>query len=242
MPGDAPVVVDSAGCGAAMKDYGRLLGTPAAQAFAARVRDFSEWVADRPRARRCATLDETLVVQDPCHLRHVQHAAGRGTARARARPTASRETADDGLCCGAGGAYSVREPELAGQIRDRKVAALRAAAGDARAPLVVVSANPGCAMHLGAAGLDVRHPAELLARALALDPVDTRSLPMRDAEHLVERLQSIEADLRDLAYDRLRAAAEDGDADALADEKKVLQARRAIERAIVALGGTAEYD
>ena len=63
---------------------------------------------------------------------------------------------------------------------------------------------------------------------------------MRDAEHLVERLQSIEDDLRDLAYDRLRAAAEDGDADALADEKKVLQARRAIERAIVALGGTPE--
>jgi C4-dicarboxylate-specific signal transduction histidine kinase len=65
---------------------------------------------------------------------------------------------------------------------------------------------------------------------------------MRDAEHLVERLQSIEADLRDLAYDRLRAAAEDGDADALDDEKKVLQARRAVERAIVALGGTPEHD
>jgi len=65
---------------------------------------------------------------------------------------------------------------------------------------------------------------------------------MRDAEHLVERLQSIEADLRDLAYDRLRAAAEDGDAEALDDEKKVLQARRAIERAIVALGGAPEYD
>jgi C4-dicarboxylate-specific signal transduction histidine kinase len=65
---------------------------------------------------------------------------------------------------------------------------------------------------------------------------------MRDAEHLVERLQSIEADLRDLAYDRLRAAAEDGDADALTDEKKVLQARRAVERAIVALGGTPEHD
>ena len=65
---------------------------------------------------------------------------------------------------------------------------------------------------------------------------------MRDAEPIVERLQSIEADLRDLAYERLRAAAEDGDADALAEEKKVLQARRAIEKAIVALGGTAEYD
>ena len=65
---------------------------------------------------------------------------------------------------------------------------------------------------------------------------------MHDAEAIVERLRSIEADLRDLAYERLRAAAEDGDADALAEEKKVLQARRAIERAIVALGGSAEYD
>jgi len=65
---------------------------------------------------------------------------------------------------------------------------------------------------------------------------------MRDAEPIVERLRSVEADLRDLAYDRLRAAAEDGDTDALAEEKKVLQARRAIERAIVALGGSPDYD
>jgi hypothetical protein len=65
---------------------------------------------------------------------------------------------------------------------------------------------------------------------------------MRDAESIVERLRSVEADLRDLAYERLRAAAEDGDTDALAEEKKVLQARRAIEKAIVALGGSTEYD
>jgi hypothetical protein len=65
---------------------------------------------------------------------------------------------------------------------------------------------------------------------------------MRDAEPIVERLRSIEADLRDLAYERLRAAAEDRDTDALAEEKKLLQARRAIEKAIVALGGAPEYD
>jgi hypothetical protein len=65
---------------------------------------------------------------------------------------------------------------------------------------------------------------------------------MRDAEPIVDRLRSIEADLRDLAYERLRAAAEDGDADALAEEKKLLQARRALEKAIVALGGVPEYD
>jgi C4-dicarboxylate-specific signal transduction histidine kinase len=65
---------------------------------------------------------------------------------------------------------------------------------------------------------------------------------MRDAEHLVERLQAIEEELRDLAYERLRSATEDGDADALAQEKKVLQARRAIERAIVALSDGAPLD
>jgi hypothetical protein len=65
---------------------------------------------------------------------------------------------------------------------------------------------------------------------------------MHDAEHLVERLQAIEEELRDLAYDKLRSATEDGDADALDDEKKVLQARRAIERAIVALGGQQALD
>ena len=157
------MVVDSAGCGTAMKDYGRLLGTPEAYRFAARVRDFSEWVAagPAPALRPSARL---VVVQDPCHLRHVQraHAAVR-TVLAPAYQL--RETADDGLCCGAGGAYSLLEPVLAGQIRDRKVAALRDAAGG-EASFTVVSANPGCAMHLSAAGLDVCHPAELLADAL----------------------------------------------------------------------------
>jgi glycolate oxidase iron-sulfur subunit len=163
MPGDAPVVVDSAGCGAAMKDYGRLLGTGAAEAFAARVRDFSEWLAEQPSLRLRPT-GRRVVVQDPCHLRHVQRAAASvRTVLAPAYELA--DTDDDGLCCGAGGAYNVLQPELAGEIRDRKVAAIRRAAGGASDP-VVASANPGCAMHLGAAGLDARHPAELLAEAL----------------------------------------------------------------------------
>jgi glycolate oxidase iron-sulfur subunit len=162
MPGKAPVVVDSAGCGAAMKDYGRLLGTDDAVAFAARVRDFSEWLAEQNglpvRSTGCV-----VVVQDPCHLRHVQHAAGAvRTVLAQAYSTV--DTDDDGLCCGAGGAYNALQPELASEIRERKVAAIQRAAGDGE-PLVA-SANPGCAMHLAAAGLDVRHPADLLAEAL----------------------------------------------------------------------------
>jgi glycolate oxidase iron-sulfur subunit len=162
MPGEAPVVVDSAGCGAAMKDYGRLLRIEDAASFAARVRDFSEWLVGKAPLPVRST-GRAVVVQDPCHLRHVQHAAG--AVRTMLDPAyATVDTDDDGLCCGAGGAYNALQPELATEIRDRKVAAIKRAAGEAE-PLVV-SANPGCAMHLAAAGLDVRHPADLLAEAL----------------------------------------------------------------------------
>jgi glycolate oxidase iron-sulfur subunit len=160
MPGTAPIVVNSAGCGAVMKDYGRLLGTANAAAFSARVRDFSEWVVEQgvPRVRSTPT---TVVVQDPCHLRHVQR-AHTAVRTVLAPAYALVETDDDGLCCGAGGAYAVLQPELANEIRERKADALRRAATGA----IVASANPGCMLHLRQAGLDVRHPADLLADAL----------------------------------------------------------------------------
>jgi glycolate oxidase iron-sulfur subunit len=172
MPGGAPVVVDSAGCGAAMKDYGRLLGTPEAETFARRVRDFSEWLAEQPPLPLRDT-GRSVIVQDPCHLRHVQRAAD--AVRAVLAPAyRTVDTNDDGLCCGAGGAYSVLQRALASEIRDRKIAAIRAVAdhspGAERSPLVA-SSNPGCAMHLFAGGLYTRHPAELLADAL--DESDT---------------------------------------------------------------------
>ena len=164
LPGHAPIVVDSAGCGAALLDYGRLLGTPEAAAFTARVVDFSTFVAGRPLETRAGS--DTVVVQDPCHLRHVQR-AHLPVAAVLANGYDVKLTADDGLCCGAGGAYSVFEPELSLAVRDRKVAALRAAAGTDS--FIVASANPGCAMHLTAAGLDVRHPAELLEQCLGTE-------------------------------------------------------------------------
>ena len=63
---------------------------------------------------------------------------------------------------------------------------------------------------------------------------------MTDFDDLIAQLASIEERLRDLAYDRLRTAAEDGDADAAAEERQILKARRAVERAIHALGGIPE--
>lgn len=160
MPGDAPVLVNSAGCGAALKEYGHLLGTDEARTFSARVFDVHEYLARHVERLRPRRHVGTLVVQDPCHLRHVQRA--QAGVRAVLAPVADLvELDDDGLCCGAGGAYSALEPELAAQVRDRKLAAIERAGGG-----TVVSANPGCAMHLAAAGVSVRHPIDVLADAL----------------------------------------------------------------------------
>jgi glycolate oxidase iron-sulfur subunit len=166
MPGKAPIVVDSAGCGSTMKEYGHLLGTAEAHAFAARVRDFSEWVVAAGVPRTIPT-GRTVIIQDPCHLRHVQKAHG-GVRVLLDAAYDVRDTDDDGLCCGAGGAYAVSQPELAHEIRARKVAALERAASGGN-DTVVASANPGCVMHLRAAGIDARHPADLMAEALERD-------------------------------------------------------------------------
>lgn len=161
-PGEAPVLVDSAGCGAAMKEYGHQLGTAEAAAFSERVFDIHEWLEGRsyelPQPRR--RLRERVVVQDPCHLRHVQgvHSSVRVVLADYADLV---ELDDEGLCCGAGGAYSAIHPNEAAAIRDRKLAAI-----ERTGAAVVASANPGCLMHLRAAGLDVRHPLDIIADCL----------------------------------------------------------------------------
>ena len=157
------IVVNSAGCGAALKHYGELLGTDEAKAFSSRVRDVGEWLAehidrlpsppaDRPRPR--------VAVSDPCHLRHVQRA--HLPVRVALAPFADVvEVDDDGRCCGAGGSYQITQPELAEEIRAQKVAAIGRAGASC-----VVSGNPGCSLWLQAAGVDVRHPVEIIDEAL----------------------------------------------------------------------------
>ncbi len=166
LPGEAPILIDSAGCGATMKEYGHLLGTDEARRFAARVQDVHEWLAARvddlpPDASDAdSSTPLQVAVQDPCHLRHVQQ------AHLPVRTVLSRyfevvELDDEGLCCGAGGAYSQQHPEVAGAVRERKVAAIERTGAS-----VVASANPGCTLHLRAVGLDVRHPLEIVAEHL----------------------------------------------------------------------------
>jgi glycolate oxidase iron-sulfur subunit len=174
LPGTAPVLVDAAGCGAMLREYGHLLGTSEARAFSARVQDVHEWLAPRidrvvaaspPADRRRASASgppesAAVAVQDPCHLRHVQrsHAAVRTVL---APFTTLVELDDEGLCCGAGGAYAAVQPELAAAIRERKLGAIERSGA-----ALVASANPGCALHLAAAGVEVVHPCQVVARGL----------------------------------------------------------------------------
>ena len=72
MPDGGPILVNSAGCGAMMKEYGELLGTDKAKQFSERVFDIHEWMAQNHRLPDKIEKKERLVVQDPCHLRHVQ--------------------------------------------------------------------------------------------------------------------------------------------------------------------------
>ncbi|NCG41284.1 MAG: hypothetical protein GWP30_09900, partial [Actinobacteria bacterium] len=75
------------------------------------------------------------------------------------------ELDDDGLCCGAGGAYSSLHPETAAAVRSRKLESINRSGGTN-----VVSANPGCMLHLQQAGVSVQHPLELV------DSIITRAM------------------------------------------------------------------
>jgi glycolate oxidase iron-sulfur subunit len=161
MPGDDPVVVDSAGCGAQLKDLGRLLGTEEAREFSARVVDACELLASAVDSLPPTTVARrAVIVADPCHQRHVQRV--HESVRVLLAPYAEVVELDDGgRCCGAAGAFSMQRPGDATAIRDAKLAAIRRAGGG-----LVAAANPGCHLHLSAAGVDVIHPVSLVATCI----------------------------------------------------------------------------
>lgn len=165
LPGTHPLLVDSAGCGAMLKEYGELLDTKEAKDFSARVADVHEWLAGRiEQLPTPTTRNRTVIIQDPCHLLHVQQKCD--ATRAVLAPFARVVELDEAdLCCGAGGAFAILQPKLAGSVRGRKGMAIDRALAESGEALVV-SANPGCAFHLAAGGYEVRHPLEVVAEGL----------------------------------------------------------------------------
>jgi glycolate oxidase iron-sulfur subunit len=159
------VVVNSAGCGALLKEYGRLLGTDEGARLGAKVRDVSELLAARG-PRRGAPLELNVAYDAPCHLQHAQKVHEAPLALLGAVPGLRlRLLPDADRCCGSAGIYSVLRPRMARMVLEQKIAGLGAALPR---PDLLVTGNPGCLMQIGAGlraarlPIDVAHPVELL--------------------------------------------------------------------------------
>jgi glycolate oxidase iron-sulfur subunit len=159
------IVTNAAGCGAALRDYGHLLGEdPRAPALAARVRDVTELLAEHlPSPRR--PLDLTVTYHEPCHLAHGQRVREAPRTLLRGIPGLRLvELSESDLCCGSAGIYNLMEPEIAERLLTRKLDRIAATGAE-----VVATGNPGCLLQLRRGlhdrGLGVRayHPVELLA-------------------------------------------------------------------------------
>jgi glycolate oxidase iron-sulfur subunit len=170
------IVVNSAGCGSAMKEYERLLGRDGqdlgwagrAAALSARVRDFTEFLTELGPVAPRHPLPVTAAYHDACHLAHAQRITRQPRELLLAIPELRLvELADAGTCCGSAGVYNLLQPEAAGELGARKAQAVL----DAGAPLLI-SANPGCTLQIAAALADrgehveVAHVAEILDASL----------------------------------------------------------------------------
>eukprot|EP01036_Dinobryon_divergens_P044212 gene44212-58978_t len=161
------LVMNASGCGVMVKDYGHALAhDPAYAERAARIsaltRDLSEWLPElaetlRPRVQ-IGSLRK-LAFHPPCTLQHGQQLRGgveAGLASLGFEVQVAQ--AESHLCCGSAGTYSVLQPQLAGQLRERKLGHLHALKADC-----VVSANIGCIQHLqSGSSRPVRHWVEAL--------------------------------------------------------------------------------
>jgi glycolate oxidase iron-sulfur subunit len=167
------VIVNSAGCGAAMRDAAHWLPGEG-EALAARVRDVCEFLDAEGLRASMRRLDASVCYDDPCHLLHAQRVGAAPRNLLAAIPglrLVAHEEPD--ACCGAAGIYNLTHREMSRAVLDRKIAALAAVDPD-----VIASGNPGCLLQLRAgaarAGLRARvvHPVELLDEACATERRD----------------------------------------------------------------------
>jgi glycolate oxidase iron-sulfur subunit len=153
------LVVDSAGCGAHLKDFYPLLK--------GKVKDLTEWLAEVGLPEPDRKVDVKVTYQDACHLAHAQKIKKQPRDLVRKVAGANfveRRHAD--ICCGAAGLYSTLEPDMSNRILDQKMEDVLATGAD-----IITVANPGCQMQLEAglrargSRMKVEHVAETLMRA-----------------------------------------------------------------------------
>ena len=168
------IVVNSAGCGSAMKEYGELLADdPAwaarAAALSAKVRDFAEFLAGLfetsggPVAPR-HPVRARAAYHDACHLAHAQGITAAPRDLLRAVPELEvAEVPDAGTCCGSAGVYNLLQPDAARELGERKATSVLETGAQ-----LLISANPGCSLQIASAlqargeHIAVAHTAEIL--------------------------------------------------------------------------------
>ena len=169
------IVMNASGCGVTVKEYGQALAhdpdyADKAKRVSALTRDLSELLPDltpRLKTKLTAIKRRQLVFHPPCTLQHGQQL--RGVVETHLNALGFEVTlaaSESHLCCGSAGTYSVLQPELAYQLRDRKLAQLIPPPSD-RPAQAIVSANIGCIQHLqSGTSIPVMHWIEVLDEAL----------------------------------------------------------------------------
>jgi glycolate oxidase iron-sulfur subunit len=171
--GTTPVVVNSAGCGAMLKDYAHHLRDDAewserAAQFSRRVQDVTQFLAGRRLPMRRA-LDVRVTYQEPCHLAHAQRIRQQPRQLLQSIPGVQLLEMDEStLCCGSAGIYNVTNPKESAQLRQRKLGHALATGAQ-----IVATVNPGCLLQLQSGArrqgrdIKVKHIVELLDEATA---------------------------------------------------------------------------
>ncbi len=143
------IVINAAGCGSTMKEYGHLLRdhpnwAARARAFSEKCKDITEILSSVPSMAPRHPLPIRIAYHDACHLRHAQGIHQQPRQLLSGIPQLEvAEIAEASLCCGSAGVYNLLQPEPAQQLGDRKVGHLLDTHSQA-----VVSANPGCLLQL----------------------------------------------------------------------------------------------
>jgi glycolate oxidase iron-sulfur subunit len=161
------VIVNVAGCGSMLKDYGHHWADSNAakrSAFAERVRDVNEFLDDLGLVSPKHAVPLKATYHDACHLAHAQKVVDPPRRLLAQIPGLElRPLAESDLCCGAAGTYNLTEPEMAGRLSRRKLANIQETGAS-----VVVTANAGCILQIAREArqhgekLRVVHPMELL--------------------------------------------------------------------------------
>lgn len=167
------IIINAAGCGALLKEYGKLLAddpdyAERAATFSRHVEDVTEFLARRGPVAG-AKIDHSVTLDAPCHLYHAQRVTTAPEAVLKAIPGLDyRPLTGSQDCCGGAGIYNLSEPEMSGKILAEKIGHVRSTGAS-----VLATANPGCQMQLAAgvrlhgAGCQVVHVVDLLDESYA---------------------------------------------------------------------------